>query len=64
MSGSVDRGPLPQNDKKAHLCRMETLGVFALIFWEVIIDVYRYISTEGIVWMMPSSGGRLLFTQK
>jgi hypothetical protein len=60
----VVRGSLPQNDKKAHLYRMGTPGPFALVFWEVELDVYRYILTEGIVRALPGTGGRPLSTQK
>jgi hypothetical protein len=43
---------------------MGTLGCFALVFWEIKLDVYRYIFAEGIVLAILSSVGRPLSVKK
>jgi hypothetical protein len=64
MSVSIVRGSQPQNDKKAQYYRMGSLQPFALVFWEVKLDVYRYIFAEGIVLALLSSVGRSLSVKK
>jgi hypothetical protein len=63
MSGWVVRGSQPQNDKKAQYYRMGSLEPFALVLWDMKLDIYKYILTEGIVWALPGSGGRPLYTE-
>jgi hypothetical protein len=56
-SGSRDRGTLPENVKKAHPYRMETVERMPLVFWALVRDVYRYIFAEGIAWATLGSLG-------
>jgi hypothetical protein len=64
MSGWVVRGYLPQNDKKAQYYRMGSLEPFALVLWDIRLDIYKYILTEGIVRALPGTGGRPLCSEK
>jgi hypothetical protein len=61
LNGSIVSGSQPQYVKKAHLYRMEMLGVSAPMFWEVELDVYGWFFTGGILEGISSSVDRSLF---